>query len=283
MNYFNKLPTITYMGQLAKNVLARSKLSDETKANNLAFQKYTTEEFDRVDNLANDYYNSPGYSWLVWFSNDTIDPYYGFSLSEFDFQEYIRSKYGSVEKALRTIAGFRIKWENLNPELSPLQYSQAGTLKKYYQPVLNSDLQPYKYITANFPTKLATNVIVQVSFTSTEGTFIVGEEVRQNPLVYGSVVSVTNDFVIVKNIVELGAVFTPGAVLFGVDSGATGTVETVTELSRAIPSDEIPFWESYSFFDYEQELNEQKRNIRLLDARYRNAAESELKRTMRDR
>ena len=74
MNYFNKLPTIIYDGQLAKNLLARAKLSDSTRNNKLTFQRYTINELDRVDVLSNYYYDNPGYSWFcLLYTSDAAD------------------------------------------------------------------------------------------------------------------------------------------------------------------------------------------------------------------
>lgn len=283
MNYFNKLPTITYQGQLAKNLLSRAKLSDETRSNNLVFQKYATNDLDRADILANDYYDSPAYTWLVWFSNNTIDPYYQFALSEDDFTKYIEKKYGSVQKAARDIAYFRVNWSALEDELTPQQFNSAGSLKKYYEPVLDEYLQTYKYILKKDDTSVSTNLIVLLTVTNIVGSFVLNEEVRQTPTIYGKVVSIDQSNLIVQNVLEQGSTFTVGTRLTGVDSSAYGTISSVTILSRPIPIDELGFWEPVSFLDFETELNEAKRNIKLLDARYKDKAEEELKRVMRDR
>lgn len=284
MNYFNKLPTISYQGQLVKNLLARAKLSDETRSNNLVFQKYTTEDSDRVDLLANDYYDSPGYSWLVWFSNDTIDPYYGLALSERDFQDYIKTKYGSIEAASRKIVQFRLNWDLLDNEVTPAEFQLLGTRKKYYTPILNEYLQTSRYVVKQDETAVTTNVVVKVTFSEVSGAFVPGEEIRKSSSVYGYVgTEATDDSLLVYNVVQLGSVFLPGDVLTGVESNATLTVESVDIITKAIPDDELSFWQPVSAYDLEVEENERKKNIKLLDARYKDTAEAELKRLMRDR
>ena len=283
MNYFDKLPTITYQGQLSKNLLSRAKLSDETMANSLVFQKYATTDLDRADMLANDYYNSPGYTWLVWMSNNIIDPYYAFALPEYDFNNYIIKKYGSVAKATRDIAFFRINWDALEDTLTPEQFKAAGALKKYYEPVLNEYLQVIKYITKRDDTAVATNLIVSITIKDQVGSFKPSEEVRQTATIYGKLTSAFDSTLIVQNVLEQGSTFTVGSRITGVESGASGIIESVTVLSRPIPITEIGFWQPVSYFEAENEANEFKRNIRLLDARYKNKAEEEFKRVMRDR
>lgn len=283
MNYFNKLPTITYQGQLAKNLLSRAKLSDETRSNSLIFQKYSTGDLDRADILANDYYDSPAYTWLVWFSNNTIDPYYDFALTELDFTKYIEKKYGSVQKAARDIAYFRVNWSSLEYELTPQQFNLAGSLKKYYEPILNEYLQTHKYVLKKDDISVSTNLIVLLTLSNVVGQFELNEEIRQSPTIYGKVTSIDGSNLIVQNVLEQGATFTVGSMINGVDSFARGVISSVNILSRPIPIDELSFWEPVSYLTFETELNESKRSIKLLDARYKDKAEEELKRVMRDR
>lgn len=280
MNYFNKLPTISYQGQTAKNLLARAKLSDNTRANKLAFHKHVTNN-DRIDTLSYEYYDSPGYSWLTMLSNDTIDPYYGFAIPETEFNEYIKLKYGNLRSAQRQIVQFRINWDLLDNQISPSQYEQSGPLKKYYTPVLDGYLQIQSYILKTAETAVTSNLIGQLSVTNLSGTFVVGEEIQQTSSIYGFVASeVSDNSMLVKNLVQLGSTFTPGATLTGSISGATATVDSFNILSRGIPENEIAFWEPVSAYTLEFEANEKRKNIKLLDARYKGTAESELKRLM---
>jgi hypothetical protein len=284
MNYFNKLPTITYNGQLAKNLLARAKLSDDTRNNKLVFQRYTMNELDRVDVLSNYYYDNPGYSWLVWFSNDVIDPYYDMPLAELDFTRYLEAKYGSVEIAMRKIEFYRLNWVGIEETLTPQQFNALGETdlgknKKYYKPVLDVNLIPVQYVINPKDYVVSTNRIEQYNLGATQGEFVVGEEVQVNGSTYATVEAVGPNFIICKHIV---GGFNVDNTITGQTSGATTTILQIPELTKVIniPNDEITYWSPVTAFEYENELNELKKEVKLLDVRFKSQAENDLKRLM---
>jgi len=277
MNYFNKFPTVVYNGQLAKNLLARAKLSDETRNNKIVFQKYTMNDLDRVDVLSNYYYDNPGYSWLVWFSNDVIDPYYDMPLSELDFTRYVENKYGSMANAMRKIMFYRLNWVNLDEVLTPQQFNALGKNKKYYRPVLDANLIPVQYVINEKDYVVSTNRVQSYTLDNITGAFVPGEEIQIDGATYAIVDAVGDDYVICKNIV--GA-FEVDSIIVGQTSSAEARIALVNTLVENIPLDETVYWAPVSAFDYENELNELKKEIKLLDVRYRSQAEADLKRLM---
>lgn len=277
MNYFNKLPTITYDGQLAKNLLARAKLSDETRDNRLVFQRYTMNELDRADVLSNYYYDSPGYSWLVWFSNDVIDPYYDMPMQEIDFVRYLEAKYGSVAAAMRKIEFYRFNWVSIDTVLTPQQFADLGKSKKYYKPVLDVNLIPVQYVVDQKDYTVSTNRIEQIALTDITGTFVVGEEIQVSGSVYATVAGVGDDYLICKHIV--GGLLVDNIVT-GQTSSASARITLVTAISENISVDEVIYWNAVSAFDYENELNELKKEVKLLNVNFKSQAENDLKRLM---
>jgi hypothetical protein len=279
MNYFNKIPTITYNGVPAKNLLARAKFSDRVKRERTLFLPYTMKETDRPDLLSYDYYDDSGYEWLVHFSNNVIDPYYDMAITEDDLYGHILSKYGSIEKAARGVAFYRNNWSDYAEErLSPSQYETLpGNYKKYYVPVLNNDYAVHSYRRKQFDDTRSTNRIVTMSITNITGTFILGEEIQVNGTNYGFC---TNNGTTQISVQHVTGSFAIGNIITGVDSGVTATVYAVAAPVYNIPLDETMFWTGVSFFDYEQELNEIKKEISLIDASYKKQVESEIKRLM---
>ena len=279
MNYFNKLPTIIYDGQLAKNLLARAKLSDDTRNNKLVFQRYTINELDRVDVLSNYYYDSPGYSWLVWFSNDVIDPYYDMPLAEIDFNRYLEAKYGSIESATRKIEFYRFDWVSIDTVLTPQQFANLGKSKKYYKPVLDVNLIPVQYVVDQKDYVVATNRIEQITINNISGTFVVGEEIQVSGSVYATVAGVGDDYLICKHIV--GGLLV-GNIVTGQTSSASATITLVPAqpLTQNIDINEVVYWKPVTAFEYENEINELKKEVKLLDVRFKSQAENDLKRLM---
>lgn len=288
MNYFNKFPLINYNGHLAVNLLTRAQLSDQTRAQRSVFYPYTIKDYDRVDNLSENYYDSPEYSWLIWMTNDMIDPYYDYPLSDEDFDAYVTDKYTSIALANRKIKYYRTKWANEEGVISVSQYNSLNnSFKKYFNPVVDVNYGITGYSRRKADITVNTNKTVQLTFSSTTGTFIAGEEVYRsgNTAVYAEclhpavlVADVgTTKYISIQHVV--GA-FGAGNVIVGKQSGATATIATATTVSQTLASTEPDYWEAVSCYDFEYELNQRKKQIKLLDSRYRNTIEAELQRTM---
>jgi len=288
MNYFNKFPLINYNGHLAVNLLTRAQLSDQTRAQRSVFYPYTIKDYDRVDNLSENYYDSPEYSWLIWMTNDMIDPYYDYPLSDEDFDAYVTDKYTSIALANRKIKYYRTKWANEEGVISVSQYNSLNnSFKKYFNPVVDVNYGITGYSRRKADITVNTNKTVQLTFSSTTGTFIAGEEVYRsgNTAVYAEclhpavlVADVgTTKYISIQHVV--GA-FGAGNVIVGKQSNATATIATATTVSQTLASTEPDYWEAVSCYDFEYELNQRKKQIKLLDSRYRNTIEAELQRTM---
>ena len=278
MNYFDKIPTIVYNGHTVKNLMCRANLSDKTRATHQLFYPYTIKEFERSDLISNSYYDNPGYTWLLWMANDIIDPYFGMPLSQADFDRFIQTKYGSQSVAMRKVAFYRNNWDGNPNEISTDVYAAlAPAFKKYYDPVVNGDFTPIAYKRKKDDTTVATNKIVALTLSGVSGTFAVDEEVHINSSNYGFVVSADATSVTLHH---LTGSFAPASSISGVESGATATVVSATTILQTIAATEPTYWAAISYYDYEHELNNQKKEIVLLDARYKGQAENELKRTL---
>ena len=277
MNYFNKIPTIIYNGQAAKNILARANLSPQTRANKTAFYPYTMSDTDRIDTLSYHYYDNPGYTWLIWMTNNAIDPYYATALTENDLFNYIADKYGSLEKAMRKIAFYR----NTLDKESRITISQYETIpynyRKYYEPVLdvNAIVSGYRRKTDLDVTN--TNAIITLTLSTVKDNFTVGEEIQVDGTHYAFVTAIEGNNVTCQHI---NGGFQVGDTITGKESFATGIITSVKTITQTLAYTEAAYWEPISYFQYEIETNDDKKNIQLLDVRYKGQVESELKRVM---
>lgn len=287
MNYFNKFPLINYNGHMAVNLLTRAQLSDQTRAQRSIFYPYTIRDYDRADNLSENYYDSPEYTWLIWMTNDMIDPYYDYPLSDDDFDAYVTDKYGSIAQANRKIKYYRTKWVNEEGVITTSAFNALTPgFKKYYDPVTDNNYIITGYTRRKADVIVNTNKAINITITGTaSGEFIKGEEVYKqgDASIYAECTHPLNypvgsdPYLGLHNMV--GA-FTAGNVLVGKTSGATATVDTVTVVSETLASTEADYWEAVSCYDYEHELNQKKRQVKLLDVRYRNTIDAELQRKM---
>ena len=67
--------------------------------------RYTQLNIVRTPHL--NYYDSVDYIWLVYLSNDIIDPVYGWHLDTREFEKYIIKKYGSIGAAKANLEGYK--------------------------------------------------------------------------------------------------------------------------------------------------------------------------------
>ena len=126
MLYFNTLPKIRTTdtkgnGITLTNIMARAEILQQLLSNPLMFYTYDVQEGDTPDIVATKYYGDPYRFWMVLFSNQILDPQWGWPLSSQQFTAYLNDKY--TEAA------------NGHPVLS---YTQ-GTIYEYRKTVTTTD------------------------------------------------------------------------------------------------------------------------------------------------
>lgn len=281
MNFFNKIPTINYDNNMARNILARAKLSDATKANSRLFLPYTTSGEERIDTLAQQYYGSANYTWLIWFANETIDPYYGMALNEYDLEQYIITKYGSIDIAQRKIIHYKNNWETDPTKLTvDIFNSMQSGAQKYWAPVLDYNLQVKSYTRKQDNQILNTNRLASINIIGATGDFKVGEEIRDadDATIYGFCTYSDGSTITVQHV---SGSFDTDMTVVGKESGSQATViDANNTLSVTSAYTEAIYWSPVTAYDYEVALNESKKTIVLMDAMYAGQADQDLKRVM---
>jgi len=91
--YFETLPLIRYDGKLSRDLSRNDKFNNFSLSNPYVFLPYTIKDDDKAEDIAFYYYGSTDYTWLVYLSNNTLDPYHDWPLSEQNFHEYLIQKY----------------------------------------------------------------------------------------------------------------------------------------------------------------------------------------------
>lgn len=79
------------------NLLLAAKFKEVLRKNAAFFYPYTVHDDDRPDIIAHKYYGSPNYTWVIFFTNNIVDPLYDWVLPYPDFIDYLKAKYGSLE------------------------------------------------------------------------------------------------------------------------------------------------------------------------------------------
>jgi hypothetical protein len=289
MKFFNKLPIISYNGQVARNLLSKTRLTDATRKNYSIFHPYTLNEYDRIDHIAYHYYDNVDYMWLIYLANDIVDPYFDIYLPDDDFEKYITDKYGSIAEAQQTIVYWRNAWDLDDSELEVSTYDALPAYaKKYYDPKIDSNNNTYTYVRKQVDWRVETNSINTTTLSNSNGTFTVGERVTQT---YNSNSAIScNAVCTFANATHATFQHTIGSdvlasnssvvlTVTGLTSNATANVETVN-ITRAIPLTEVVYWTSISAYEDEIERNAQKKTIDMIDVRVKGEVESQLKKLM---
>jgi len=92
--YFANFPIITYNGRRVRDISRRNAFKKDITSNPYLYMPYTVKEGERPEDIANFYYGSTDFTWLVYFSNNILDPHHDWPFSESNFNNYLIDKYG---------------------------------------------------------------------------------------------------------------------------------------------------------------------------------------------
>lgn len=111
MFYFNIFPKVNYEVLGKKNILLtditkRFKIVDNVINNLYIIYEYTVKDGERADVIAEKLYGDAKLDWIVYLTNQIIDPYFEWVLSYDELQKFVIKKYGSVEYAKTQIQNY---------------------------------------------------------------------------------------------------------------------------------------------------------------------------------
>ena len=107
--YFRNIPNFEYVnrtkdGQFisnytqVKNFFKKGRMREDIFQDLTIFEKYNIKGDDRPDNVANEIYGDPALDWVVLTSNNIVNIYNEWPLSQQVFEDYILDKYDTYEK-----------------------------------------------------------------------------------------------------------------------------------------------------------------------------------------
>lgn len=280
-NYFSKLGTVSYNGEIVVDILKSVRFKDFVKKNVVTYYPYTIKEGERAETIAYSYYDDERYAWVVYLSNNIVDPYHQWPLTVREFSKHIIVKYGSIETAQEKIAFYRNNWYNDDSLLTTSAYSALDkNLKKYWNPIIGYNGEIGSYERKKDDSVVETNIINEITVNSIDD-FVEGEKVTQRTsgviTATGWIKTIKDSKLVVNNITGSFAV-TSGSVgsIVGSTSNVSRSATAITETYRAVPLTEGAYWTPVSFYDYEDELNESKKHIKLIDRNYIPAIEDQM-------
>lgn len=264
--YFSRFPLVDYNGTPAKNILARVDFTEETKRDIYSnFDYVIQDDLIRPDYLSYTYYDSSQYDWMIYLSNNIVDPYHDYYLGTEDFEKYIIGKYGSLSSARDKIMFYRNDWASDESLILESVYdSLQPEIKKYWKPRLNANNQIAGYERVKDDWVVSTNKILELVLTADPTSFVVGDIITQSSTGAKATVVFINtsrNSVVVQHVEEEFVVNEPEGLL------------EVNVLKVNIADTEINFWSKVTAYDYELEKNELKRYVNLIKKSYLPEAE----------
>ena len=99
MQYFESFPKLLYDAEgngdykVITDILRRFKARKSITEQIVLFDKYSVKDGEKPEDVSHRFYGSPDYHWVVLSINNISDRYYGWPLSNIDFENYIADKY----------------------------------------------------------------------------------------------------------------------------------------------------------------------------------------------
>jgi len=329
--YFENFPKIVYDDAEIVDITKRTALLERVSRNPYVFYPYDLETYERPDQFSYRYYNDEYASWLLYFTNKVLDPYYDWYLQQDEFLALIELKYGSIPEAQRKIKHYRNNW--VSEYGTFLNASGFAALteeqKTYYDAVIDSEGYSKTYKRKEVDWILDTNKIYCYGVNATENFLkvfkqdeIVNIYLDDNNKGLGQFVSYKLDnpyeypFVNQDKILETKTLLantvtlkhmsgkfdtnieqkvyvTPQSYLqstetgikvkmLQVDPSISGDYGIVIELAENISESVARFWSPVTYYEYENELNEYNKSVRVMDSRYKAQAAKDLKTLMKE-
>ena len=101
MAYFSRFPLMAYdvagneNYKLLPNILRRVKLRSGMRSGSFLFDNYDVVDGERPEDIAFKLYGDAELHWIVLMTNNITDRYYQWPLTQPQFQEHLKDKYGA--------------------------------------------------------------------------------------------------------------------------------------------------------------------------------------------
>jgi hypothetical protein len=101
MSYFSKFPLMAYdmagnnQYKLLPDILRRVKLRSGIRSGAFLFDNYDVKDGERPEDIAFKWFGDAEYHWVILMTNNITDRYYQWPLTQPQFQEYLKDKYGA--------------------------------------------------------------------------------------------------------------------------------------------------------------------------------------------
>lgn len=287
--YFQKFPIISYSNTQVVDITRRTTLLNKVSNNPYVYYPYEIVDEERAEQFSSRYYEDPYQNWILYLSNNITDPYYEWYLSERQLVEFCDKKYGSYYLAEQKTKFYRNNWESTNNIDVGAYNALTVGMKKYWEPVYGSGSNIIAYKRKENNWTLNTNKITSYNVSNTS--FITDEvcNIVFNGSYSGSgqIQSVSGNTIFVQHLSgtflsNSSVSISESSYIYGQESNVNTVFTTSILVANNIPADEENYWAPVSYYDYEKEINEFNKTIRVLEKNYSQQISDNLKQLMKE-
>lgn len=283
-NFFDKFPLVTYTVDkkllneynVVTNVLFRIGLIKDAMENNInAYYYYIIRDGDRPEILAEQIYGNAEAHWMILYANNIYDPYYDWPMDDRTFEKYIIKKYGSLQWAKTNYHHYEKVVTRENPS------AQVVTTTRFE--VNEKKLTDGIITIIDAETDYGVGEIAYIGPSNESNTFS-GQVIAWNNANGQIVLANTNgqakqaQYLIGSSSAANGTVLKIDLPTEPMD--AYNTLTDTTDFSTYTVAGKTVFEtisrDKISYFDYESQLNEDKRLIKIIQPQYYNQILNEL-------
>lgn len=100
--YFNTLPLITYSldnktTQIVRDITIRTRIANYLKESAFLYDRYAVKDGEMPEHVASRFYKNPLLHWVVMITNDVIDPYNDWPISDYNFSVWANTNFTEEE------------------------------------------------------------------------------------------------------------------------------------------------------------------------------------------
>jgi hypothetical protein len=180
--YFTPFPTVSYdikknnRPTILTNIMKRFKIVEAFQRQEAIYYNYVVKDGERADVIAFKYYGDSSLDWVIYLTNNIIDPEFDWPLSSQSLLKYIAKKYGSVNAAKQQIHQYQLVLNErsvlfdgtiIPPKYEPIDILTYNTLSSSekrivtsyeYEIELNDKKREIKLLSSDFTSQLLAQV-----------------------------------------------------------------------------------------------------------------------------
>lgn len=262
--YFTYYPTAVYQSKVITDLIVRTKIKDTWLGDPKLYYEYRYKDGDRPEHLAQKYYGDERLHWIILFTNNIFDSNWELPMTYEVFNRYINDKYNDLGAIVNK---------------SGLQYAQTTSdpIYQYQKQVttINEEGTSTRYYVVDEKTYFNLTETPQIYSTGLTRIYYITTTENSNEIYISDTVGINSGDIINGNSnIPFGSriVSRLGTNTYTITENATGSgtlsKSFITSVYGGVIYQESRRTPKMSVYDREMEVNESKRDIKILNKSY---------------